>query len=322
MKSTVCTCLIVLAAAAATVQAQDVMVYQGMCDASAVAALGPDYFVVADDERNTLQIYHRGQPASVALMPLAEYLETRGGEESDLEGAAVIGTRIYWISSHGRNSKGKVKPARYRFFATDIDTRTSPPALKPVGIPYTGLLTDLVAAPSLKSLRLADAARRAPEDEGGLNIEGLAATPDGRLLIGFRNPLRHGRAIVVPLENPAQLLEGKRATFGTAVLLDLRQRGIRSLEQVGAGYLIVAGPVANAGVFALYRWSGTQSSPPSSVSGLPTVWTALRPEALFEIPGTDQVQILSDDGGVKAGGIACKDRPVDEQSFRSITLKR
>jgi hypothetical protein len=33
---------------------------------------------------------------------------------------------------------------------------------------------------------------------GGLNIEGLAATPDGQLLIGFRNPLSEGKALLLP----------------------------------------------------------------------------------------------------------------------------
>jgi hypothetical protein len=33
------------------------------------------------------------------------------------------------------------------------------------------------------------------------------------------------------------------------------------------------------------------------------------------------VQLLSDDGGVEAGGVACKDRPAAEQAFRSIDFR-
>ena len=47
----------------------------------------------------------------------------------------------------------------------------------------------------------------------------------------------------------------------------------------------------------------------------------LRPEALFAIPGSDTVQILSDDGGIVTQGVACKDRDAPQQSFRSITVK-
>jgi hypothetical protein len=44
--------------------------YEGFCDAAAAVALGPSHFVVADDERNTLVTYQRGQAAPVALLDL------------------------------------------------------------------------------------------------------------------------------------------------------------------------------------------------------------------------------------------------------------
>ena len=100
--------------------------------------------------------------------------------------------------------------------------------------------------------RLADASRLSAEAEGGFNIEGLAATPEGKLLIGLRNPLPQRRALVVPLENPAELIEGKTARFGLPIELDLDQRGIRSLELVGASYLIVAGPSATTASRAVW----------------------------------------------------------------------
>jgi hypothetical protein len=116
--------------------------------------------------------------------PLSAFLYS-GDKESDLEGAAAVGQRIYWIASHGRNSKGKLRPDRQRFFATDIDPGAQPGVI-PTGSPYRGLLDDLAAAPTLADLRLGDAAQLAPEAPGGLNIEGLAAMPDGSLLIGLR----------------------------------------------------------------------------------------------------------------------------------------
>jgi hypothetical protein len=41
----------------------------------------------------------------------------------------------------------------------------------------------------LKDYELEKAEKLAPKEEGGLNIEGLTATPNGELLIGFRNPI-------------------------------------------------------------------------------------------------------------------------------------
>jgi serine/threonine protein phosphatase PrpC len=91
-----------------------------MCDASAAVALDADHFVVANDERNTLRIYKRGQPDPVNSVELSTFLGTNEKKESDLEGAARIGTRVYWISSHGRNKDGELQERRRRFFATEI----------------------------------------------------------------------------------------------------------------------------------------------------------------------------------------------------------
>lgn len=307
-----------LAALATAFQAQAVPeVYRGLCDASAAVALDAKHFVVANDENNTLAIYQRGRPDAVTTLPLADFLDS-GDKESDIEGAAMVGQRIYWISSHGRNKNAKERPERYRFFATDIDAAKSPPALKPVAKPYRRLLDDLLAADSLKAFKLAAAAKLAPEAPGGLNIEGLAALPDGRLLIGLRNPTPNGKALLVPLENPEELLAGKAAKFGAPLLLALRNRGVRSIERVGNEFLIVAGPTADKGTFSLYHWSGKPTDAPKLAKGID--FADLRPEALFDIGG-GQVQILSDDGGIETGGVACKDRKPAEQAFRSITVK-
>ncbi len=185
--------------------AQQVFSYNTLCDASAAVALGADHFAVADDERNLLQIYKRGESDPVGALELSTFLGTKKNKESDLEGAAVIGTRIYWISSHGRNKAGNVQERRYRFFATEM--RPGPtPALATIGHPYNDLLDDLASAEEIKAYKLANAAKLMPEALGGFNIEGLAATPEGTLLIGFRNPIPGGAALIVPLKNPNDLI--------------------------------------------------------------------------------------------------------------------
>jgi hypothetical protein len=316
--------LALVAGAAPGAPGAAVMSYRGPCDASAAVALDADHFAVAGDEDNTLRIYRRGRPEPVAEAPLASFLDS-GDKESDLEGAATVGKRIYWIASHGRNSKGKLRPDRQRFFATDITPGAQAPRVTPAGTPYRRLLDDLTAAPGLAGLRLRDAAQLAPEAPGGLNIEGLAAMPDGSLLVGFRNPVPNGRALLVPLLNPAELVagvSGGKARFGEPMLLELRGRGIRSIERAldGRGYWIVAGPATDAGAFSLYRWSGETKDAPRIVDSSELV--GLRPEALVELPGGNgSVQILSDDGGVMTDGKACKDRPMAAQTFRSITLR-
>ena len=320
MRSTIAALAILVAACAAglpqpaSAQA-DIFTYKGMCDASAAVALDVEHFIVASDESNRLQIYKRGRPGPVGSVGLSDFLGTN--EESDLEGAAMVGNRIYWISSHGRNSKGKFQEPRHRFFATDV-TAGQPPSVTPIGRPYTKLLDDLLAAEQLKPYKLSDAAKLAPEDKDGLNIEGLAATVDGKLLIGFRNPIRKKRALVVLLENPEDLLNGKAAKFGAPIGLKLKQRGIRSMERVGPSYLVIAGPTADSGTFALYRWAGPGSDEATRVDGVD--FEDLRPEALFAVT-PDTVQVLSDDGGMKIGKKECKKQDEAKQSFRSMTIK-
>ena len=308
---------VLVACLASAAAAQTAAVYRGPCDASAAAALDAEHFVVGDDEHNILHIYRQGQPQPVGTVDLSAFLATKNGEEADIEAATKIGTRIYWITSHARNAKGKARPSRQRFFATDVKSG-NPLTLMPAGQAYTQLLDDLLASDVLAPYRLAAAAERAAEADGGLNIEGLAATPEGTLLIGLRNPLRQGRALLVPLLNPGELIDGGRARFAAPIEIDLGQRGIRSIERIGTSYLIAAGPTADSGSFALFRWSGRAGEAATMLTGIDL--HDLRPEALFAIPGSKRVQLLSDDGGIKTGGFACKKLPGERQTFRSLTI--
>lgn len=290
----------------------DAFTYRGMCDASAAAALGPDLFVVANDERNQFKVYQRGQADPVDVIDLSGFLGTKAHKESDLEGAATIGERIYWISSHGRNKKGEVQERRFRFFATGAVK--GKPHLEPVGKPYTRMLDAMIAAEQLQKYPLAKAAGLTPEAPDAFNIEGLAATLDGGLLIGMRNPAPQGKALVVHLLNPDEVVEGKgEPRFGEAIELDLGGMAIRSMELVGLAYMIVAGPPGDHGDFALYQWSGDAGEAPLRL--LHEDFDEVRPEALFAVPGTRMVQILSDDGGPHV-----KELPEEEQTFQSVTI--
>ena len=294
--------------------------YRGLCDASAAVALDAEHFIVAEDEHNILKIYRRGTPDPVGEVDLIDYLGTRKPngkiKEADLEGAARVGKRIYWISSHGRDKDGEVEETRYRFFATDVADGGSggtPPAVKPVTPPYRKLLEDLLAAEKpltkLVASDLAEASKLPPKNKKGLNIEGLAAMPDGGLLIGFRGPRPGGQAILLPLTNPEAVLGGTaKAAFGDPILLDLEERGVRGIGYIGGRYVIAAGPYddvspgAPGGDFALYTWSPGEK--PKKVA---LDLGKLNPEAVYEIPGTENVHILSDDGGEKIEGKKCKD---------------
>lgn len=194
-------------------------VFFGMCDASA-AAIDEERFVVADDEDNILRVYARSGGHALSELDVSEFLENQGkkkAKEADLEAATQIGDQVFWITSHGRNSKGKDKPERQRLFATKVRVNGDAVEITPVGQPYNSLLDDLIADEKLARYHLDEAAALAPKAAGGLNIEGLAATPEGYLLIGFRNPLPGGKTLIVPLLNPTEVVTGNQAKLGAPI---------------------------------------------------------------------------------------------------------
>jgi hypothetical protein len=316
--------------------------YRGTCDGSAGVALDQDRFVVADDDNNVLQVYRTGQPDAVLDLNLDQFLEAptkkKPGpdgkpafKEADLEGAARIGDRIYWIGSHGRDSKGEDEPGRSRFFATRIVAHPDGPRLEPIGArAYKTLREDMFDDPKLKPLKLSEAFKPgkedgpSPESETGFNIEGLAATPDGRLLIAFRNPRPGKEAIVIPLDNPADVVDaGKKPVFGKPTRLILEGRGIRSIEWINNTYVIVAGPHGKAKdsdvkpPFALFTWSGKEDDTKPRMVQNVALPGDFSPEAVFAVPGSPNMMLLSDDGSDD-----CKEAAQPQKSFRALTLPR
>ncbi|MFC7738548.1 hypothetical protein ACFQX4_22680 [Roseomonas sp. GCM10028921] len=311
---------------------------------------------MANDGDNLLRAY-RPNPGSTgrAVANLGRPVPPNSNR-MDLEGAAALRERTYWIGSHSRNNDGERRTARHGFFATVWQDDA------------------VVLAPGTQSVSLLDAlstlaereASRFPElrrfiggaatdknlapDRGGLNIEGLAAGADeSSLLLGLRSPRREadGAAFVISLRNPAAVVErGVDPDFGTPIPLDLGRRGIRSMEWLPGRrtYLIVAGSAGDrtdsSKTFDLYSWAGPGSAPvrlegaeallqnlvrpgePSPPSTIP-----FGPEALMvesHVPGRPvRIRLLSDDGDDKTGGsVECQDLPPEDagRRFRSLLL--
>ncbi|MEK1928412.1 MAG: hypothetical protein AAAC47_01235 [Pararhizobium sp.] len=281
--------------------------YIGICEASAAVALDDTHFVVASDETNTFQIYRRGLAKPVQALKFKSFL---GNEKSDIEAAARVGNNVYWISSFSRPGDGGNARDRSILAASRIAQTPDGPTLEPLGTPFEGLRGYLK-----KELH------RPGTD---INIEGLAATPEGDLLIGFRAPLIDKMAPVLRLTNPAAVTErGEEPRFGKSHRLNLGDRGIRSIDWTGllpAVYLVLAGPEIDRGErdkgekFSLYSWGGGDQPPVKLPPNFPRDFTA---EALVFYPEKGLVQILSDDGkkGVKESAI-----PKKKRRFRSIDV--
>jgi hypothetical protein len=303
----------------------------GICDASAAIPLGQDQFIVGNDEAdeelgNLLRVYSSQESGKVTTLPISinEFVNTR--KEIDLEAVTELNGVIYWITSHGRNNSGEIKPKRHQLFATKLTGEDN--VLEQVGQSYTRLLYwDLLTESKLKGLRENEVERLAPK-LGGINIEGLTATPEGDLLIGFRSPLTENKALLVPLKNPLELVTqtDTKAQLGEPILLDLNGLGVRSIEywSVIQAYVIIAGGVDGGPEFALYLWSGNPTENPELINlNLPA---SFRPESVVFYPHLgDRFQLLSDDGTIeRIDGQECKtikDSDNPEKYFRSIWVK-
>lgn len=278
--------------------------YSGMADASGAVAVSSNLFLVADDESNVLRLYssEKGGPPLKGFDCNA-FLEVTGkSTEADLEAGARIGDRAFWMGSHGRNKNGKERSNRCRFFATDIQVHGNDVLVTPVGHPYKRLLEDFFREPALAHFHLREAAELTPKAPGALNIEGLSATPEGNLLIGFRNPIPDGKALLIPLLNPNDLLEGVSARFGVPIQLDLDGLGIRDIAWYQGDYIISAGSFHGDGRFELFRWRGGNNTPKRlKVNHL----NRYHPEAIVIYPekGLREFQLLSDDGTQNIDGV-------------------
>ncbi len=298
--------------------------YIGMCDASAAVAVSSNLFVVVSDEDNILRLYNTDKPGPpVQQFDFNKFIDPSGEvAEADLEGAARVGNRAYWIGSHGLNKSGKLRPIRQCFFATDLATNNNAVALTAVGKPCFRLLNDLIADSRFNQFHLKQAATRAPKESDALNIEGLSATPEGHLLIGFRNPVPAGKTLLIPLLNPDPVIQGAPAQFGDPIQLDLGGLGIRDIALFGQTYVIIAGPYHGGSNFRLYFWQGPGHNPERlKIDGL----NEFHSEGLVIYPqhGLDYFQVISDDGTREIDGCPCK-KLTDhtKQAFRSFWVGR
>lgn len=214
------------------------LVFTETCDAPAAVAANDDLFIVASDEDNILRCYRLTQPGkpvetfNLNSIPFAK----KKSPEMDIEAAARLDLHIFWITSHGRKANGEDAPNRRLLFALELTETSGKVTLKPAGSVHKDLIADLSADLRFARFRPAEAAAHAPKSPDALNIEALSGTPSGHLLIGFRNPIPEGKALLVPLLNPNEVIAGQSPRFGDPILMDLGGLGLRGMGSTAAGF--------------------------------------------------------------------------------------
>ncbi|MCS1409504.1 MAG: hypothetical protein M2R45_02686 [Verrucomicrobia subdivision 3 bacterium] len=295
----------------------------GCCDGSAGVALDADHFLVGNDEDSILRIYPRGESSTpVQTINLRKFLDLKKkDDESDLEGLARIGSTVYGIASHSRSKDGDKRKGRRRFFALEYSNQNNRHQLIPYGSPYTELLEAFGESPILRAINLEKAATRAGDEKDGLNIEGLASTPEGALLIGFRTPILRSKTLLIPLLNPRDVVTGEPPRFGSPKLITLDGMGIRGIEQHNGSYILTTETERGKSFPQLYQWDGTTERPTRLFTALPK---SLNPESVIIFPdtGLNELHLLSDDGNEKIGKKACNDIKKDhDKRFRRLVLQ-
>lgn len=327
-----------LALPGASVVAAPGETYRGICDASGAIAIDADHFMVAEDEDDVLYVYRNDQSNTNHVgngFDLGPHLDGGARRECDLEGGTRKGDRAYWIASHGRNKRGKLRPTRHRLVVTDLSGSATGMQVTVSGS-WNGLVSNMLEEASwpqpvsegvlnlMAEIEKATQLRKqmfdvlAPKKKG-LNIEAVAARPtQPGLLIGFRNPLIDNKALVVTLENADALLakEETQAKFGEPVYLDLGGRGIRSMEffEPRNAFLVLAGPSGTNGTFKLFAWSGAPAEAPATIKDVPHS-VGSNPEAIIVYPGSSRIQILYDEGENRIGDRPCKTCPAADKRF-------
>jgi len=324
----------------------------GACNASAAVALDERRVIVGDDEQPWLSTFDVTTHALLEkkMIPFLE-----GGREADIEGATILRGQVIWITSHGRDGKGRVQESRRMLFASH-QVAADGLATELMTGPFRDFLSAVTAHPGDDPVfaRLRASIGSSATDSNlapkvnGFNIEGLT-TSEGlvprpetpALLIGLRNPAAaDGRAILLELRNALDLLNGisAKVDLGRAILLNLGGRRIRDLawSPHASAYLIIGGPAGDDAnpfpdgnpPFTVFKWNGREDAAPVAVDGVgnPDSLDDFRPEAIVPLPTrkadnlvpSSRVLLLSDDGKRKINGTPCEKLPAGEQFFRGI----
>lgn len=296
-----------------------VVSYEGCSGVTAAVAIDDEMFVVASRDDNVLRVYTRtGSAGPLASSDLSDHLEVSAHSPCIIQGAARFGDRAYWITSHGRDEHGTIRPERYRFFATRVVDKGGRIEIRPVGRPAKALVHELVDRHTMRTLRLDKATRfglELTEEErkklapsrDGLNIAALCASHNAEILMAFRNPrpLRvitgTPHALIVPVDNAAEMSEkGEDPIFGEGILLDLEGRGIVSFEysEYHKAYFFVAAHPNEESTSVLYRWSGMKANQPEVIEHLSIADLGFFPETIVPFEHSDEL-LLTGHGAVR-----------------------
>jgi hypothetical protein len=212
------------------------------------------------DETEQIEVL-RAAGGGYAVQPPIPVGKKNGNDECDLEALASEGRTVYAIGSHAR-VRHRPKPDEGRA-AARLKLAAEPQADKKRDVlvrfklAADGTAHDRDKTSLRGEIEGSDVLRPfagLASKENGVDIEGVAVR-GGKLFVGFRGPvLREGYV-------PVLVTEFAKAPEGV-VFVRLGGLGVRDMEAVADGFLILAGPVGDGPeVYRVYHWDGRDCLP-------------------------------------------------------------
>ena len=242
-------------------------VYEAL-DISAITGFeidGKTYLAIGSDESK--QIIQLLQQISEQVYSVKDDLQINltvadDPDEIDIESFAFDSTSncLYIAGSHSKKRK-KVKIAdktadENRERLASVKSEQCREQIFKVKLnPKTGLVEEITSCQDLQGVFAEDDYLREfvniPSKENGVDVEGLAIKKD-KLFLGFRGPVLRGNYV------PVMVIQFDNVEDYEIRFVQLDGNGIREIEAVEGGFLIIAGPVGDApGPYKLYFWDGT-----------------------------------------------------------------
>jgi hypothetical protein len=244
-------------------------------DLSSAIDVGDGYAIAVSSENNRIWLYKKSE----SNRPLKEFDFEDAGEvgsiNADLESMARSGNTLYVMGSHGNSSSdGSLKPARDVMFTAAISGSGESTDLTFVA-KRTGLRDVIKAWDVSHGNALGFAAGQADgkhaNDPDGFNIEGFELAPGSATTgyLGFRSPIKDGKAVIVPITGLNPMLTGT-PDFGDPIFLDLGGRSIREIRKNSDDEYLISAQLGSASPeWKLFAWDGNPDHKAVGVKDLP-----------------------------------------------------
>ncbi|NNK95351.1 MAG: DUF3616 domain-containing protein [Desulfobacterales bacterium] len=291
-------------------KALSLQIFDGIYEPSGIAQLSDGSILIVEDEGDEpLHLFSIGSEKAELILN-AKPLKGTKLKVDDLEAIAKgENGDLFLITSHSATKDGSRKKKREKLIKTSLVNQQ----ISSFGT--TDLLTRSIQKQLESKLSLGE------EELNRTNIEGMAFHPTGKkLLIGLRSPTHLGKALILTLMNPYDLIErGEKPKFSEEIIsLDLEGAGVRAITyyEDQRKFLIAGETAGKQGKLRsrIWIWNGKANHQPVKLKLLKTKEAKnIEGITIASFEGSTYLLFVCDNGdknkaqGANYGFIALKD---------------